>query len=333
MDQQQKSSPLREVRIPEEESKGINQPLSSPTLAAMVSSKPSRQTVWNESTFEKSPTSSLPGRDGSTPFASDERSEVSPSHVSQPQPKPERERTPKRKLKQKRKPLNFCGPQTFTTILTGQPPHQQTFTLHTSLLTHTSSFFRQASNNPSLVETRTQTMKLPNLDSTLFSIIVNYLYTQKILPAPPPSNPASPPSQEPNTPDQEPDELSQLTLYKLHTMAVHLKLPALQNKVVKELVKYEFKGSLEDCITEWEGLATYAFGKEMAGSVLREKALEDLADVYLLLGKEQVREVFLERLFGGAAMGVLGMLLGQKGLGGGEGVERFLVTEEEGDDE
>ncbi|CAG8970732.1 hypothetical protein HYALB_00001514 [Hymenoscyphus albidus] len=313
MDQQQKSSTLREVRIPEEETKGINQPLSSPTLAAMVSSKPSQQTIWDGSTFEKSPTSSLPGRDGGTSFASDERSEVSPSLVSQPQPKTARERTPKRKPKQKRKPLNFCGPQTFTTILTGQPPHQQTFTLHTSLLTHTSSFFRQAFNNPSLVETRTQTMKLPNLDSTLFSIIVNHLYTRKILPAPPlPSKSASPPSQESNTPDQETDQVSQLTLYKLHTMAVHLKLPALQNEVVKELVKYEFKGSLEDCITEWEGLATYAFGKEMAGSVLREKVLEDLADVYLLLGKEEVRE---------------------KGLGGGEkGVERFLVTEESDDD-
>lgn len=66
----------------------------------------------------------------------------------------------------------------------------------------------------------------------------------------------------------------------------------------------------------------------MGKSILKEKALEDLFDIYNILG--DVGEEFLKGVFGEAAVRVLAMLLGKgkSGQEGEEGVERFLVKEE-----
>jgi hypothetical protein len=70
-------------------------------------------------------------------------------------------------------------PQAFLTIHVNVKPNKETFVVHKNLICHHSPFF-EAEFNSLMKEGRTQTMALEDVESGVFGLLMNWLYTQEV---------------------------------------------------------------------------------------------------------------------------------------------------------
>ncbi|PVH78376.1 hypothetical protein DL98DRAFT_590496 [Cadophora sp. DSE1049] len=83
------------------------------------------------------------------------------------------------RVQAKMKVPSLRRPQSVVTVITGSEDAKKSFMIHKDIICHHSSYFAKAFNGK-LLESKTQTMSLPNVDSDTFGLLVEWFYTQKI---------------------------------------------------------------------------------------------------------------------------------------------------------
>lgn len=71
--------------------------------------------------------------------------------------------------------------QSFVTIIVGKAPAKQEFRIHKTVTDYYSPDFFGRAFNSATIEGQTQTMTLEDVDPSLFGLIYNWLYTQKLV--------------------------------------------------------------------------------------------------------------------------------------------------------
>ncbi|KAL2066893.1 hypothetical protein VTL71DRAFT_1317 [Oculimacula yallundae] len=147
-------------------------------------------------------------------------------------------------------------PQSIVTIFIGPEESKEIFNVHKDIICHYSSFFAKAFSS-TLLEGKTHTMNLPDVDSDIFGILVEWFYTQRI--------------------DLDPTDRDSNVLFlaKLWSLAQRFAMPSLQNKVMDGL------RPLVECV-ESEGLKgflQYAYESKNGKSrlILRKLAADRMA--------------------------------------------------------
>jgi hypothetical protein len=134
-----------------------------------------------------------------------------------------------------------CSQPIFVTILAG--PNLQKFVVHKSVICHYSSFFRKAFDR-TFIEGQTQEMKLEDVDTDLFGILVNWCYSQKF--------------------DHMERDITLVELGRLWTLGDRFLMPTLQNNAMASILKPNIKTSREMepnrlCVVGVQELMEYAY--------------------------------------------------------------------------
>ncbi|KAJ5047217.1 uncharacterized protein L3040_003058 [Drepanopeziza brunnea f. sp. 'multigermtubi'] len=107
-------------------------------------------------------------------------------------------------------------PQKVVTVIVGPEDTKETYIIHKGIICYYSPFFNAAFNG-NFAEGETQTMRLDDVNSETFGLLVDYLYTQQI--------------------DVDPKDYDGniIPLAQLWVIAGRFFMPALQNKIMNEL--------------------------------------------------------------------------------------------------
>ncbi|KAI9050836.1 hypothetical protein LZ554_004955 [Drepanopeziza brunnea f. sp. 'monogermtubi'] len=145
-------------------------------------------------------------------------------------------------------------PQKVVTVIVGPEDTKETFIIHKGIICHYSPFFNAAFNG-NLIEGETQTMRLDDVNSEAFGLLVHYFYTQQI------------------DVDPKDHEENIIPLAQLWVMAGRFMMPALQNKIMDGL----------RALVEWvegEGLRKfmhYAYETSVESTPLKSLATDRMA--------------------------------------------------------
>ncbi|KAH6678181.1 hypothetical protein B0J14DRAFT_650403 [Halenospora varia] len=191
-----------------------------------------------------------------------------------------------------KKPLNFCGPQSFVTIIVGPESGKQAFTVHKNLLEHHSPYFTSAFNNPAYTESSTREMRLSDVSPDTFGIIINCLYTQTFL-----------------TPSGTSPHLTDLA--RVWQLAARFKMTTICNKSIRALDRCGFSDSPDssDGIQAWKEYVDFVFlHQDLEGSVLKKKCVDDTMELFGCVAGAEMMDRLLEGIFGDAGGTAKGFL-------------------------
>ncbi|KAK0104897.1 hypothetical protein ONS95_005162 [Cadophora gregata] len=141
-------------------------------------------------------------------------------------------------------------PQSVVTVIIGPEESNETFIIHKDIICHHSSYFANAFNSKHL-ESKTQTITIPEVNSDTFGILVEWLYTQKI------------------DIDLKDHDGNILLLSQLWTLAQRFGVPNLQNNIMDGL------RPLVEC-TEGEALKNFLhYAYEAKGTTMLQRLATD----------------------------------------------------------
>lgn len=155
----------------------------------------------------------------------------------------------------------------------------QKFVLHKNLIEHYSPFFENAFNS-GFIEGQTQEMNLRDVDADIFGLVVNWVYTQKIIP-----------------PVEE--EVRLVELAQLWCLAGKFLIPQLQNQAIKQIDLAESQTSVEDLISEWKEYVSVGLDRNLEGTQLYRKVMDDVLDLFTMIMETSDKlDVFIVGIFG-----------------------------------
>ncbi|MCJ1254980.1 hypothetical protein MMC24_002796 [Lignoscripta atroalba] len=168
----------------------------------------------------------------------------------------------------------ISGPQPIITVIVGTGSNETIWQLHQTLLTSTSDFFNTALKESSFTESTTKEVRLPDDDSKIFAIFVQWLYgdSWKV---------------SPSMPTPQSLDIGDFDLVRAYCLADKLVAPKLQYAVMSRLSEYGVRPLFFSRDFNPE-MVDFAYENSMEGSVLRD-FLSDALAVGICGG-----EIFLE---------------------------------------
>ncbi|KAF8852850.1 hypothetical protein BDZ45DRAFT_694719 [Acephala macrosclerotiorum] len=175
--------------------------------------------------------------------------------------------------------LHFRGPQTFVTIIVGA--EKEKFSVLKQLISHHSPFF-EAAFDSNFIEGKTRAMVLVDVEPDIFSLLVNWLYLQKLQHS-----------------DGRP--VVKLELAKLWNLAEYCLMPRLQNEAMPAIYSGGPRNWNVNLVPDnddiFEGLTNmfvYIYGTTNSSSLLKAVCLEYLIGEW---SRERTQEKLVDKLY------------------------------------
>jgi len=144
----------------------------------------------------------------------------------------------------------------------------QKFTVHKNLAEHYSPFFTKAFNS-GFIEGQTQEMVLEDVEPVTFGLVINWLYTQKII-------------------HPEDNKIQLVETAKLWVLAGRFIIPQLQNEAIRRI--QDTPGYSRE---EFEPHVKFALKRELEGTQLCQAVLDDVLRLCGVIAEPPMEAEFL----------------------------------------